>query len=92
MKTAGSRPDQTTVAYMHGSSMALVQPTCITAMGLRRQVAELQQELAMHDAMAGRSATSAPTYTPYSEQQRAMLRQQVGGQELGWVLHSGSDC
>ena len=40
---------------------------------------ELQQELAMHDAMAGRKDMA---YAPYSEAQRAQLQQQVGPQAL----------
>lgn len=41
-----------------------------------RQVAALQAELAMHDAMAGRQAGQV-TYGPYTPQQREMLREQV---------------
>ncbi len=37
-------------------------------------MAELQSELAMHDAMAGRAGV---TYAPYSDEQRATLAQQV---------------
>jgi hypothetical protein len=41
---------------------------------LERQVAELRRELALHDAIAGRSGLQ---YTPYSAAQRAQLRGQV---------------
>lgn len=37
-------------------------------------MAELQQELAMHDAMANRSGV---TYGPYTQQQREQLRTRV---------------
>lgn len=41
---------------------------------LQRQVSELQQELALHDMMAGRTGVE---YTPYSEPRRAELRSLV---------------
>lgn len=42
----------------------------------RRQVADLQAELAMHDAMAGRQAGSV-AYGPYTPHQRQLLQEQV---------------
>lgn len=48
--------------------------TVLQARQLERELAELRQELAMHDAIAGRSSAQ---YSPYSAAQRAQLRGQV---------------
>lgn len=52
----------------------VVQDSSAKVRQLERQVAELQQELAMHDAMSARGGTQ---YTSYSDGQRADLRRRV---------------
>ncbi|GLC35984.1 hypothetical protein PLESTB_000526100 [Pleodorina starrii] len=55
-------------------SANVVQDSSVRVRQLERQVADLQQELAMHDAMAMRSGVQ---YTPYSDAQRGDLRARV---------------
>jgi hypothetical protein len=62
-------------------SLVICNPTIIFCPC--RQIVDLQAELAMHDAMSGRSGVS---YAPYSEEQRAMLKDQV------WTLQDLLVC
>ncbi|GIL72545.1 hypothetical protein Vretimale_4317 [Volvox reticuliferus] len=55
-------------------SANVMQDNSARARQLERQVADLQQELAMHDAMVMRSGVQ---YTPYNEAQRTELRSRV---------------
>ncbi|KAG2446184.1 hypothetical protein HXX76_000777 [Chlamydomonas incerta] len=64
-------------------SANVVQDSSARVRQLERQVADLQQELAMHDAMAMRSGVS---YSPYSDTQRSELRTRV----LDFLMGVGS--
>ncbi|GIL43450.1 hypothetical protein Vafri_920 [Volvox africanus] len=55
-------------------SANVMQDSSARVRQLERQVADLQQELAMHDAMVMRSGVQ---YTPYNETQRTELRTRV---------------
>ncbi|EFJ44765.1 Kif9 kinesin [Volvox carteri f. nagariensis] len=66
-------------------SANVVQDSSARVRQLERQVAELQQELAMHDAMAMRSGMQ---YTPYNAAQRGELRSRV----LDFLMADGGDA
>eukprot|EP00798_Chlamydomonas_sp_ICE-L_P031791 gene31791-6988_t len=51
-----------------------VEDTSVKSKVLQRQILELQQELAMHDAMSSRKDV---VYGPYNDYQRSTLKQQV---------------